>query len=169
MVRRRSRLFVGLGNVLRRDDGVGVRAAERLIELEVPADVEVCDAGTGGLGLATWLEGRALVVVADALDADAEPGAIFRFAPVDLRPTERSGLSLHDLHLLDALDELRLLGRVPASTVILGVQVADVTMGIALSPPLEAALDRVVALAARELGLPGPAAPPAETSSAWSR
>lgn len=151
---RSPKLFVGIGNILRGDDGVGVEVAARLAGLSPPADVEVYEAGTVGAELAVVLENRELVVVVDAIDAGQPPGAVFRLAPEALQPAARSGLSMHDLHLLHALEETRLLGTAPREVVILAVQVADVSLGIGLSPPVDAAVERVVALAAGELGVP---------------
>jgi hydrogenase maturation protease len=148
------KLLMGIGNVLRGDDGVGVEVATRTARLPLPPDVEVCEAGTAGLELASILERRQKVVVVDAIDTGGPPGSIYRLMPEDVRPTAGAGLSVHDLHLLHALDETRLLGTAPKEVVILAVQVADVSTGIRLSAPVRAAVPRVIALAARELEVP---------------
>jgi hydrogenase maturation protease len=140
--------------VLHHDDGVGVRAAEFLAGLPLPAEVEVVDAGTVGAEAAGIIEYRDCVVVLDAIQAGAEPGTILRLRPAELRPHVRTGMSLHDVHLLDALDETRLLGTEPQKAVVLAVQVADVTAGLGLSPMVERALGRLAALALLEAGVP---------------
>lgn len=169
MGRRPQKLFVGVGNVLHRDDGVGVRVAEVLARLPHGDDVEIRDAGTCGLDLAPMLENRRLVVVVDALDAGEEPGTVFRAAPWELAPAVRSAASLHDRHLLDALEELRLLGTEPRGVIVLAVQVEDISPGIGLSPRVEAAVGRVARLAARELGLSENIPLQAGSASAWSQ
>ncbi|NOX56678.1 MAG: hydrogenase maturation protease [Planctomycetes bacterium] len=169
MKQRAPKLFLGVGNVLKHDEGVGVRAAEILGALSLPDDVEVCDAGTLGIDTAAVLEGRELVVVVDALDAGAEPGAVFRLTPGQIAPTIRGGFSVHDFHFLDALDETRLLGREPSEVIVFGVQVADVSTGLGLTAPVERALTRVVKLAGRELGVPEKILQQATTlESSWS-
>ena len=169
MNRRAPKLFLGVGNVLKHDEGVGVRAAELLAALPLPSDVEVCDAGTLGIDTAGVLEGRDLVVVVDALDGEAEPGAIFRLTPEEVAPMVRGGLSVHDIHFLDALDETRLLGREPSKVVIFAVQVGDVSTGLGLTPSVERALYRVLTLAGRELGVPEAILQQATTlESSWS-
>lgn len=155
MPARPPKLLVGVGNVLRRDDGVGVYVARVLASLPLSADVEVYDAGTLGLDLASILEHRARVVIVDAIEAAGEPGAVFRLEPQELRPYARSEISLHDVHLLDALDETQLLGNAPREVVVLAVQVADVSAGIGLSPAVARALRHVVNLAVKELGVAG--------------
>ncbi|MBU0717894.1 MAG: hypothetical protein KJ749_06555 [Planctomycetes bacterium] len=41
-------LVLGLGNILLRDEGVGVRVIESMRSLPLPAEVEVLDGGTAG-------------------------------------------------------------------------------------------------------------------------
>jgi hydrogenase maturation protease len=108
---RAPKLFVGVGNVLCGDDGVGVRAAEIMMSLPLTSDLEVFEAGTALLELAAVLELRERVVVVDAIDAGAEPGQVFRLLPEQIRSQEGLPLSLHQLGLLHALDREGLTGR----------------------------------------------------------
>jgi hypothetical protein len=55
---------------------------------------------------------------------------------------------------MDAWNQTRLLGTSPDELVILAVEVADVSAGIGLSPPVLRALPRLLEIAVRELGLP---------------
>ena len=80
-----STLIIGLGNPLRRDDGVGVRVVELLAARDLPAGVEVVDGGTPGLGLVPLLEGRQRVILVDAADLGREPGAFVRFTLDQIR------------------------------------------------------------------------------------
>jgi len=161
------KLFVGVGNVLQHDDGVGVRAAEIMSHLPLPDDIEVYDAGTGSMDLPCILNGRELVIVVDALQANAPPGAVFRMSPDEIRPFVKTGFSLHDLHLLDALEELKLLGLAPRRVIIFGVQVDDVSSGLGLSEPVEAGLQLVLEKVCEELGLSSDILEQAPTGSAW--
>jgi hydrogenase maturation protease len=167
VTKRPQKLFVGVGNVLRRDEGVGSHAAQIMATRPLPSDVEVYDAGTVGLDAAVVLEKRQRVVVADAIDAGAEPGAIFRLDPNQLLPAARSSLSLHDLHLLNALEETRLLGTAPDEVVVFAVQVGDVSLGLDLTPLVESSLERVLRLASQALGLPSTSGWSTESRSLW--
>ena len=166
---RASKLFVGLGNELWHDEGVGVHAARLMTSLPLPEDVEVYDAGTMGVEAAWALEGRSLVVVVDAIEAGAEPGAVFHFTPAQLQPwAAGSPFSLHGTNLFDALDQTRLLGTAPKEVAVLAVQVGDVSWGLGLSSPVARSLEKVVQLAARILGLTLPKARLAMHSADWS-
>lgn len=152
---RPPKLFLGIGNILHRDDGFGVRAAELMAELPLHGRVEVVDGGTLGRELVDVIERRELVVVADSIEAGAEPGTVFCLSPEKLEPLLPFELSLHDAHFLDALDEVRLIGAPPREVVVFAVQVENVSMGIGLSPPVEESLNQVVALALERFGLSG--------------
>lgn len=154
MEARPSKLFVGVGNVLCGDDGVGVRAAEIMMGLPLTPDVEVYEAGTALLELAGVLELRERVVVVDAIDAGVEPGQVFRLRPEQIRPQDSFPLSLHQLGLLHALDETYLRGRAPREVVILAVQAGDLSAGMKLSPAVKASLPEILRTAVSELDLP---------------
>lgn len=150
---RRPRLLLGAGNVLRRDDGVGVfvvRAAERL---RMSARVDIHDAGSGAIGLAEVLELRERVVVVDAVDAGVPPGSVLRMRAEDACPAFRTGVSLHGFHLLDALAELRLLGTAPRFVALIAVQVGDVSPGVGLTRDVRRAVPAALRQALRALGL----------------
>ena len=65
MHRRAPKLFVGIGHVLKRDDGVGVRAAEVMARRPLPDDVEVYEAGLAGWSLALRRQGGPVAIVGD--------------------------------------------------------------------------------------------------------
>lgn len=156
---RASSLLVGVGNVLWHDDGAGVYAALHAARLGLGRRLDVWEAGACGFDAAGELEGRRRVVLVDAIDAGLTPGTVVVLRPEELQPATRSGVSLHDAHVLDALAETRLLRRAPRRVRFVAVQVADVSVGLGLSPALVAALPRLVREALRELGIRSVAVP----------
>jgi hydrogenase maturation protease len=42
-------LVLGIGNIILKDEGIGVRVAERMMQMDLPPDVEVLDGGIKGL------------------------------------------------------------------------------------------------------------------------
>lgn len=74
-------LVLGLGNLLRRDEGLGIRAMERLRACyALPAAVQLVDGGTLGLELLSYLEGAERVLILDAALTDGPPGTLLRAA-----------------------------------------------------------------------------------------
>ena len=138
-------LVLGLGNPLRGDDGVGVCVARMLAEGSLPADVEVVDGGTQGLGLVSLLEGRRRAIVVDAAHVGRAPGEFVRFRLEEARlpGEEEAGFSVHEAGLREALLLAQALGILPGEVIFFGVQPAHVEWEAGLSPQVEAALPRL--------------------------
>ena len=152
-------LVAGVGNVLRGDDGFGVAVAQRLIEREVPEEVEILDIGIGGIHLVQELfAGADALVVIDAVDLGNTPGTVVVQRP-DIR--EIAGPDdLADVHYATperALMFARGLDILPAEVWLVGGQVIDAErLGEGLSPELARAVDPAadeVRRLVRELGV----------------
>ncbi|HAK95288.1 MAG TPA: hydrogenase maturation protease [Planctomycetes bacterium] len=144
-------LVLGIGNILLRDEGAGVRAIEALSAAALPPGVETLDGGTSGADLLDVIAGRRRLIVVDAVDADAAPGTIVRFTPEELAADPARTVSLHEFGLLETLAAARLLGCAPDDVVVIGVQPKDVHAGLALSEEVAAALPRAVAAVVAEI------------------
>ncbi len=145
--------ILGCGNTLMGDDGVGIRAIERLQELKLPPNVEVIDAGVGGLAILSWIEDADKVIIVDAVQTGNEPpGTVYEFTDRELPPSSMFMLSLHDLNLVDALNVGRLVQKMPEEIVIIGVEVKRVAeFTKELTPEVEAAVPEVLDLVLREI------------------
>jgi hydrogenase maturation protease len=145
--------ILGCGNTLVGDDGVGIRTVERLQRLELPPNVEVIDAGVGGLAILSWIEDADKVIIVDAVQTGNEPpGTVYEFTDKELPPSDMFMLSLHDLNLVDTLNVGRVVQKMPDEIVIIGVEVkrvAEFTKD--LTPEVEAAIPEVLDLVLKEL------------------
>jgi hydrogenase maturation protease len=138
-------LIIGLGNTLRGDDGVGVRAARAIAASGLPTGIEVEDGGTQGLGLVSLFEGRERVILIDAADVGLEPGQYQRFRPDEARLLgSDQHLSVHGAGVRDALLLAGALDLLPAEVIIYGVQPARMEWDTTLSPEVEAFLPKLV-------------------------
>jgi hydrogenase maturation protease len=152
----RPKLVLGLGNILLRDEGVGVRVVQALERLTLPPDVEVVDGATGGFALVDVLAHRRKVIVVDAIEAACEPGTVLRLDGDHLAPAGRTPLSLHEVGFVETLAAARQMGLAPAEVVVIGVRPEVVEWGLELSPALAAGLPRVVAAVLAELDVRTP-------------
>ncbi len=157
-------LVLGIGNLLLKDEGVGVHAIEALLRSHVfPPNVVLVDGGTAGLDMMDVLDGAAHAIVVDCVLADEPPGTLLRI-PLD-EPARPAAIpqSLHEVGILETLDLLHMLGRRP-QTVLIGVQAATIALGLDLSPPVAAKLPAVEEAILHELERLGvhstPAPPP---------
>ncbi len=133
---------------------MGIHAV-RLLRDRLHGEVELVEGGVMGLDLLPCLEGKDKAVFIDAVDAGAEPGAVFRFSPDEVpRMPAPPPVSLHDLGLYELIGAARLLGQCPREIIIIAVQVKDLSPGERLSPDVEAALPAVLRLVEEELGEP---------------
>jgi hydrogenase maturation protease len=140
--------IVGVGNVLMKDDGVGVHVARALRELPLPDGVEVTDAGTCA-DVAFDLAGADRVIVIDAARGGGPAGAIYRLAE-DAVPGVEGVQSGHDVALLHVLRHVVSGGHAP-EIVVIGVEPKEVDCGLELSPAVSACLPRVIDAVQQEL------------------
>lgn len=146
------RLILGVGNLLLRDEGVGVHVISALRGRELPDDVELWDGGTASFDLLDTLAGRRQVIIIDAVRTGSEPGTIFRFTPEDISVSREQVTSLHQVGLLETLDLVdHLLDSAPEEVIILGIEPKEIGWGLELSAEVEAALPKVIELIMSEL------------------
>jgi len=149
---RKRIVIVGVGNVLLKDEGIGVHVVRALQEMSLASpkgEVEVVDGGTSPDAFDT-AEGADKLIIVDAARGGGEPGTVYRFAPDEVSGEPRLLTSLHDLGLLDSLRMMESLGNPPRDTVIIGVEPAEVDWGLELTPILRGKLPDVVRLVAEE-------------------
>jgi len=135
-----------VGNLLRRDEGIGVRVIQALrARYRFPANVRLVDAGTATLRLLPLLEGADHLIVVDAVDVGAAPGTVLLLRPEDAEVAPAPGLSLHEMGPLEALALLEATTGHRLSTTIVGVQPADLSpWDDTLSEPVARALPEAV-------------------------
>jgi hydrogenase maturation protease len=138
-------VIAGMGNLLMRDDGVGIHAV-RSLENNPPQGVRVIDVGTAILHALPLLEDARRVLVIDAVRGGGPPGSIYFLDASDAELRSRAS-SVHSWGFLEAL---KLMGRGPGPEIrVLGVEPAEVDYGMELSPAVEGVLNDVVSMVRR--------------------
>lgn len=130
---------LGLGNLMRTDDAVGMLAIQQLrADPRFPPSVSLIDGGTLGLDLLYPLEGVTHLLALDAIDAGAAPGTLLRYEgdDIDDLPIAKS---VHLLGFSDLIGAMRLIGTAPSEIVVLGVQPQAIQWGTQLTPMVETA------------------------------
>jgi hydrogenase maturation protease len=146
---------IGLGNVLRGDDGFGPLAVEIFrCEYECGPNVEILDLGTPGLDLAPYLYDADLVLIADAVHSEEKPGTLCIYCEADLLARRAQlRLTAHDPGLQESLAQLRLAGHAPSEIIIVGVVPERCGLGDGISPSVlsasSAAADSIARLLAQ--------------------
>ena len=137
-------LILGVGNLLRSDDGVGVHAVRALARHPI-AGVEVVDAGTDFLSALPFMEAARSVLILDAVQGRGAPGTVYELAQSDLVPRP-DGSPAHTTSVLEARRLLSPAAAWPEITV-LGVEPLLLGYGLELSSPVARALPRLTARA----------------------
>lgn len=135
-------LIIGVGNALRRDDGVGVWAAQLLRE-RPDVSAEIVEHSGEGAGLIDLWRSRERVIAIDAAEG-LPPGALVQIAAHRTPPAP--GLfhySSHAFGLAEAVALAHALGDLPGELWLIGVGGADWGSGPGLSPAVEAALPEI--------------------------
>lgn len=148
---------VGVGNILYRDEGVGVYAAHYLRwAYRFEPQIEVADGALLGFGLMDFFADRRTVIVLDALLADAEPGTVYRLDTerlLELGP--EIAPTAHEVDPIHLLKRAHALGD-DTEMVLLGIVPEDASqMEVGLTPALARAFPRFVQAAVDEVGARG--------------
>ncbi|MBI2876054.1 MAG: hydrogenase maturation protease [Candidatus Tectomicrobia bacterium] len=146
-------VILGVGNLLLRDEGSGIHVLRELQAHYLFEDqVHLVDGGTGGLGLLPLIEGAEHLIVIDAVQTSHPPGTLFRFTPAEILHENTPRLSSHELDLAGVLQLAEILGRVPPSVILFGVQPEDISSyGLDLTPSVQAVVPVLVRLVLEEL------------------
>ena len=98
-------LVLGVGNLLLKDEGVGIHVIKALENEKLPAHVHLMDGGTGGLHLLSWLQGYDRIIMIDATLDNNPPGTVRLIQPryaTDFPPL----MSAHEIGLKDMIDAM---------------------------------------------------------------
>ncbi|MCE5288596.1 MAG: hydrogenase maturation protease [Nocardiaceae bacterium] len=141
---------IGVGNEMRRDDGVGLAVAAEVGRRNLPGvQVSLCDGEATRL-LELW-SGTALTVIVDAVRCEPpRPGRIHRFSTSAL-PGRQTPASSHTTDLEAAWQLGLVLDRVPERLIIVAIEAADLTAGPGLSPAVARAVPKAASAVVREI------------------
>ena len=145
-------VVLGVGNILLTDEGLGVRAVERLqAEYHLPADITLIDGGTSAMEILEDLENLDALIIADAVFAHQEPGALVKLEGDAVPAFFKRNMSPHQVGLSDVLAALQFNDRDPKKTVICGIKPVSMQLGMELSPEVAAKLPELVDMVVGEL------------------
>jgi len=148
MIRTRA-LVIGCGNLLRGDDAAGPVLIRRLADRGLPEGVLGVDAGTGGMDVAFRMRAVPRVILVDACASGSEPGTLFEVPATELgNLPPLAGINLHAVRWDHAIAFARWLleDDYPADVTACLIEGERFEVGGALSPKVDAAIDRLVDL-----------------------
>jgi hydrogenase maturation protease len=145
-------MILGVGCNLFTDEGFGIHVIDKINQCyRFPDNVSVVDGGVLGLNLLGIISEADELIVVDVIRNKGAAGDFYRLEGAAIPERIRAKNSLHQVDLLEALTMCQALDHVP-QTVILGVEPKDIdTLGIELTPAIEAKIDPMITMVLAEL------------------
>lgn len=138
-------LILGIGNLILRDEGVGIHVIRQLEEEQLPEGVDTLDGGTGGFHLVGQLQSYDKIILIDATLDQYPPGTVRLLHP-KLATEFPLLMSAHEIGLRDMIEAMILTGKLPEIDLIV-VSVANISeVGMDLSPEAESAIPEIIKL-----------------------
>lgn len=144
---------LGIGNILLRDDGVGIRALEALRrDFSFGGNVTLIDGGTTIFHNMGIFAGAEKMIVFDAVKLDGPPGTVYAFNSDEYRVKMPRKATSHDVGVLNTLSMMELIGQKPPEVIIIGVQPKEYdTWSEELTPEVTAAIPEMIRRAVAQL------------------
>ncbi len=145
-------ILIGVGNILLKDEGVGVYAAKYIAEnfLFSPS-IDVIDGGTIGYKLINYFQSYSKVFILDTISADDEPGSVYSMPSKALMGMGHYRRTAHEVEVVEML-EICSLTETMAEVNIIGIVPEDTkSVGIDLTDKLKSHFDAFVGTAINEL------------------
>lgn len=145
-------MILGVGNILFRDEGFGIRVVETLQErYEFPDNVSLTDGGVLGVGLLGIISEADHLIVIDAIRNKGKAGDLYRLEGQAIPDRIRAKNSIHQIDFLEALTLCQALDKVP-ETVILGAEPEDIeSLDLELTPVIREKIEPVIAMVLAEM------------------
>ncbi len=134
---------LGLGNLVRQDEGVGIHLLQQLVDI-LPAEIEVLDGGTGGLFLLEFVENAKRLIVLDAVEAGIEPGEIVVWKNEQVPRYMTNKLSVHQMNFAEVLYWANFQERFPDEIVVVGMQPKCMDWGTELTETVQRNLSMAI-------------------------
>jgi len=148
---------IGVGNVLRGDDAVGVRVVEGLRAVlaadpcAMRAQTRLVDGGTLGLDLLRSIRDARAVVLVDAVHLGASAGTVSVLRGEDIDSPARPLVGMNPGAVSELVAVARMLGWLPAEVALVGIEVADTGVGVGMSSAVTDALPVAMEVVGAEL------------------
>jgi len=144
-------VVLGVGNLLLKDEGVGIHLVQKLADILDRTDVDIIDGGTDPDIVSLIGDNVEKLIVIDAANAGDKPGTIYRFDVDELESRLSGAVSLHEIGIVDSIKMMSLIGKRPKSVTVIGVEPGTIDFGIELSPELSERLPKIIEIVLNEI------------------
>jgi hydrogenase maturation protease len=147
---------LGVGNILYKDDGVGIRVVEKLEkEYSFSDNIIIIDGGVLGINLLGVISNAGKLIVVDTVLNNGKPGDIHKLSHDQIPNRILAKNSLHQVDLIEALTLCNALDYVPQTTII-GIEPEDMeNLNEELTPTVAGKLEELSQLVLKEISALG--------------
>ena len=139
--------LIGIGNILQKDDGLGVYAASYLFEnYTFSQEVEIINGGVEGIHLFNILENNSHVVVLDCLQLNDSPASIYAIPVKEISGYGLNNGGAHEIGILQCMDMMELQGKEIPQAIVIGIVPEEVTFAFGLSDALLEAFEGYISV-----------------------
>ena len=140
--------ILGIGNVLQKDDGLGVYASTYLKEnYSFSDEVEIINGGVEGINLFSIFEQSDKILILDTIELEDDPASIYLIPAKELSGHGLNSGGAHEIGVIQCLDMLELQGKALPEATVLGIVPQHITFDIDLSDTLKEAFDGYIKVA----------------------
>jgi hydrogenase maturation protease len=143
-------VIIGIGNILLKDDGVGVHVIKELENEKLPSTTLLVDGGTSTLDTLGFFLDYKRVIIVDCLRAGLKPGTIYKIKPEDIKNYKKENLSIHDVQILDVAKMANMMGRYP-QIVIFGIEPEEIALGLEMTDTMISKVPEIIFNIRKEL------------------
>ena len=149
-------VIIGIGNVLQKDDGLGVYAASYLNEnYTFNIDIQIINGGVEGIHLLNVLEENAHIVILDCLQLNDSPASIYAIPAKEISGYGLNNGGAHEIGILQCMDMMELQGKVLPEAIVIGMVPAEVTFAFGLSEEVLDAFEGYISVVLQYLSKQG--------------
>jgi len=140
-------VIIGIGNVLQKDDGLGVYAASYIYEnYTFSPKVQVINGGVEGIHLFNVLEENNHVIVLDCLQLDDTPASIYAIPAKEISGYGLNNGGAHEIGIIQCMDMMELQGKEIPEAIVIGIVPTEVTFAFGLSEEIIEAFDGYISV-----------------------
>ena len=130
-------IIIGIGNVLQKDDGLGVYAATYIdLNYTFSQHLPIINGGVEGINLYNYLEENEHVLILDSLGLDDTPASIYAIPAQEISGYGLNNGGAHEIGIIQCLDMLELQGKPLPQAMVIGIVPDEVTFDFSLSQTL---------------------------------
>jgi len=135
---------IGLGNTLRRDDGIGIMILESLLNFYKRKDLDYLNFGSASFDLLHRLKAYDKALLIDGVNAGLAVGGLLISELKDIEyKLDNFITSTHELNLKSIFELSKNLG-IKTKIYVAGIQVGDISFGEGLSRELKSKLEDII-------------------------